>query len=89
MHMNAYVERVIESVRQKHGNEPEFVQTVEEVLSSLSPVIDKHPEYEKADLLGRIVEPERMFTFRVVWMDAEKRRNLLLSDKRTIFKGMR
>ena len=55
MHMNAYVERVIESVRQKHGNEPEFVQTVEEVLSSLSPVIDKHPEYEKADLLGRIV----------------------------------
>ena len=69
MHMNAYVERVIESVRQKHGNEPEFVQTVEEVLSSLSPVIDKHPEYEKADLLGRIVEPERMFTFRVVWMD--------------------
>jgi len=69
MHMNAYVDRVIESVRQKHGNEPEFVQTVEEVLSSLSPVIDKHPEYEKADLLGRIVEPERMFTFRVVWMD--------------------
>ena len=67
MHMNAYVERVIESVRQKHGNEPEFVQTVEEVLSSLSPVIDKHPEYEKADLLGRIVEPERMFTFRVVF----------------------
>ena len=37
MHMNAYVERVIESVRQKHGNEPEFVQTVEEVLSSLCP----------------------------------------------------
>ena len=69
MHMNAYVERVIESVRQKHGNEPEFVQTVEEVLSSLSPVIDKHPEYEKADLLGRIVEPARMFTFREVWMD--------------------
>ena len=69
MHMNAYVERVIESVRQKHGTEPDFVQTVEEVLSSLSPVIDKHPEYEKADLLGRIVEPERMFTFRVVWMD--------------------
>ena len=69
MHMNAYVERVIESVRQKHGNEPEFVQTVEEVLSSLSPVIDKHPEYEKADLLGRIVEPERFIQFRVSWVD--------------------
>ena len=52
MHMNAYVERGIEAVRQKHGNEPEFVQTVEEVISSLSPVIDKHPEYEKA-ALGR------------------------------------
>ena len=67
--MNAYVESVIANVQKKHGNEPEFVQTVEEVLSSLSPVIDAHPEYEKADLLNRMVEPERMFTFRVVWMD--------------------
>ena len=67
--MNAYVEKVIAGVKERHGNEPEFVQTVEEVLSSLSPVIDRHPEYEKADLLTRMVEPERMFTFRVVWMD--------------------
>ena len=67
--MNAYVQSVIENVRKKHGNEPEFVQTVEEVFSSISPVIDAHPEYEKADLLNRMVEPERMFTFRVVWMD--------------------
>ena len=67
--MNAYVASVIENVKKKHGNEPEFVQTVEEVLTSIAPMIDKHPEYEKADLLNRIVEPERMFTFRVVWMD--------------------
>ena len=67
--MNAYVASVIENVKKKHGNEPEFVQTVEEVFSSISPVMDKHPEYEKADLLNRMVEPERMFTFRVVWMD--------------------
>ena len=67
--MNAYVQRVIDGVRKKYANEPEFVQTVEEVLGSLSPVVDKHPEYEKVDLLGRMVEPERMFTFRVVWMD--------------------
>ncbi|MBO7375992.1 MAG: NADP-specific glutamate dehydrogenase, partial [Clostridia bacterium] len=67
--MNAYVESVIESVKKKHASEPEFIQTVEEVLSSLSPVIDRHPEYEKADLLGRMVEPERMFTFRVCWTD--------------------
>ena len=67
--MNAYVQSVIDNVKKKHGNEPEFVQTVEEVFSSISPVIDAHPEYVKADLLNRMVEPERMFTFRVVWMD--------------------
>ena len=64
--MNAYLASVIENVKKKHGDEPEFVQTVEEVLSSLEPVIEKHPEYEKADLLNRMVEPERMFTFRVL-----------------------
>ena len=67
--MNKYVESVIENVKRKHSNEPEFVQTVEEVLTSVAPMIDKHPEYEKADLLNRMVEPERMFTFRVVWCD--------------------
>ena len=41
--MNAYIESVIETVRKKHGNEPEFVQTVEEVLISLDPVVEKHP----------------------------------------------
>jgi len=69
--MNAYVESVIENVKRKHHDEPEFVQTVEEVFSSLSPVVDKHPEYEAVDLLNRMTEPERMFTFRVVWMDDE------------------
>ncbi len=67
--MNAYVSRVIEAVKAKYSHEPEFVQTVEEVLSSVAPMIDQHPEYEKADLLTRMVEPERMFTFRVVWTD--------------------
>lgn len=67
--MNKYVEEVINNVKKKHADEVEFVQTVEEVLSSISPIVDAHPEYEKADLLNRIVEPERMFTFRVVWTD--------------------
>ena len=67
--MNKYVESIIEKVRNKYAHQPEFIQTVEEVLSSISPVVDAHPEYEKADLLGRMVEPERMFTFRVVWVD--------------------
>ncbi|WMJ82652.1 NADP-specific glutamate dehydrogenase [Oscillospiraceae bacterium LTW-04] len=67
--MNAYVESVIEKVKKKYHYEPEFVQCVEEVLSTLSPVVDAHPEYEKADLLGRMVEPERMISFRVTWVD--------------------
>ena len=67
--MNAYVESVIENVKKKYVNEPEFVQTVEEVLSSIAPMVDKHPEYEKADLLNRMVEPDRTFIFRVVWTD--------------------
>ena len=66
--MNAYLASVIEKVKARNANEPEFIQTVEEVLSSLEPVIDQHPEYEKVDLLGRMVEPERTFTFRVTWM---------------------
>ena len=58
--MNAYLERVLNHVRAKYAAEPEFVQTVEEVFESLEFVIDAHPEYEKADLLGRLVEPEKI-----------------------------
>ena len=67
--MNTYISSVIERVKAKYSEQPEFCQTVEEVLSSLGPVVDRHPEYEKADLLNRMVEPERMFTFRVCWQD--------------------
>ncbi len=69
--MNRYVEEVISYVKEKYSNQPEFVQTVEEVYSSIAPVVDVHPEFEKADLLKRMVEPERMFRFRVVWTDDE------------------
>lgn len=64
-----YVERVIDSVSKKHSNEPEFVQTVTEVLKSLTPVIERHPEYEQESLLERMVEPERQIAFRVTWTD--------------------
>ena len=67
----SYVQRVIDSVAKKHANEPEFVQTVTEVLASLKPVIEQHPEYEKAGLLERMVEPERQIAFRVTWVDDE------------------
>ncbi len=69
--MNAYVERVIADTIRKNPDQPEFHQTVTEVLTSLAPVIEKHPEYEQAALLERIVEPERIIMFRVTWTDDE------------------
>lgn len=65
----SYVQNVIDAVAKKHQNEPEFVQTVTEVLQSVAPVVEQHPEYEKAALLERMVEPERQITFRVTWTD--------------------
>ncbi len=65
----SYVKKIIEQVAEKNASEPEFVQTVEEVLTSLEPVVAQHPEYEKAGLLERMVEPERAITFRVTWVD--------------------
>ena len=67
--MNKYIEKVLEATKAKNANEPEFLQTVEEVLTSLEPVIDAHPEYEKVCLLERMVEPERAISFRVTWED--------------------
>ncbi len=69
--MSDYVDRVIAATKEKNAQEPEFLQTVEEVLSSLKPVIEQHPEYEQAALLERMVEPERVIEFRVVWTDDE------------------
>ena len=65
------VERVIEQVKAKNAEQPEFIQAVTEVLTSLEPVIEAHPEYEAAGLLERIVEPERVIMFRVPWVDDE------------------
>jgi glutamate dehydrogenase (NADP+) len=67
--MNAYIEKVVEEVKKRNPGEPEFIQTVEEVLYSLEPAIEKHPEYEATGLLERLVEPERQVAFRVTWVD--------------------
>lgn len=64
-----YTERIIEMVREKNPEQPEFIQAVTEVMQSLEPVVEAHPEYEKAGLLERIVEPERVVIFRVPWVD--------------------
>ena len=67
----SYVSRIIDQVKEKNAEQPEFIQAVTEVLTSLDPVIDAHPEYEAAGLLERIVEPERVVMFRVPWVDDE------------------
>ena len=64
-----YVERVLEELKQKNPGEAEFHQAATEILNGLKPVIEKHPEYEKAALLERFVEPERVIMFRVPWVD--------------------
>lgn len=71
--MNAYTSRVLEGLKQRNAHESEFIQAATEILESLSPVFDKHPEYEKAGLLDRFVEPERVIMFRVPWVDDQGR----------------
>ncbi|MBM7613861.1 NADP-specific glutamate dehydrogenase [Alkaliphilus hydrothermalis] len=64
-----YIEKVLAEVKQRNGNEPEFIQAVEEVLVSLEKVLEQKPEYIEANILGRITEPERQIVFRVPWTD--------------------
>ena len=65
----SYIHEVFEQVKLRNADQPEFLQTVEEVFKSLEPVIAKHPEYVKANLLARMAEPERQIMFRVPWID--------------------
>ena len=62
-------EKYIEIVKERNPGEPEFQQAVEEVIRSLEPVLEKHPEFEKAGLIERLIEPERAVQFRVAWVD--------------------
>ena len=65
----SYVESVLARLKEQNPNEPEFHQAATEVLNSLKPAIDANPQYEKAGLLERLVEPERIIMFRVPWVD--------------------
>ena len=67
--MNAYIQEVLDRIKKRDANEPEFLQTVEEVYKSLEVVVDQHPEYQKMALLERMAEPERVIEFRVTWVD--------------------
>ena len=64
-----YVEKVLKNLKKQNPNEPEFHQAATEILTTLAPVVAKHPEYEAAGLLERFVEPERVIMFRVPWVD--------------------
>jgi len=68
--MNSYLEDVINKTKLKNSTEPEFIQAMTEILLSIEPVIDKHEkEYKDMALLERLVEPERVVSFRVPWID--------------------
>ena len=66
-----YSEKVIAELKDRYADQPEFIQAAEEVLSTLQPALDAHPEFEEAGLLERLVEPERIIMFRVPWVDDE------------------
>ena len=64
-----YLQEVLNGLKTKNRNEPEFLQAAYEVLTTLKPVIEKHPEFKINALLERITEPERLISFRVSWLD--------------------
>ena len=66
---NEYILRVYDETEKKNIHEKEFLQAVHEVLESLEPYIELHPEIENNGILERFVEPERMISFRVPWVD--------------------
>ena len=71
--MSEYVAAIADTIEAKNSGEPEFHQAVNEVLESLVPVLDRHPEYRKAGILERVTEPERIIMFRVAWADDQGR----------------
>lgn len=65
----SYVQKVLDNLKKTNPNEPEFHQAATEILTSLEPMVNAHPEYEQMALLERFVEPERVVMFRVPWVD--------------------
>ena len=63
------IERIMTSLEAKHPGESEYLQAVKEVLMSIEEIYNEHPEFEKAKIIERLVEPDRIFTFRVTWVD--------------------
>ena len=66
---NEYLKGIYEKLVSLYGEQKEYLQAVEEVMESLEPVIEMHPEYQEAAIIERLVEPERFIQFRVPWVD--------------------
>ena len=65
----SYVQRVLDQIKAKDPEQTLFIQAATEILESLEPVMEAHPEYEENHILERFVEPERVIMFRVPWID--------------------
>ena len=63
------IQEIMSQLERKHPGEPEYLQAVKEVLTSIEDVYNQHPEFERAKIIERLVEPERIITFRVPWVD--------------------
>ena len=63
------IQKIMSSLEAKHPGESEYLQAVKEVLLSIEDIYNQHPEFEKAKIIERLVEPDRIFTFRVTWVD--------------------
>ncbi|MEG1572186.1 MAG: Glu/Leu/Phe/Val dehydrogenase dimerization domain-containing protein, partial [Bacteroidales bacterium] len=63
------VKKILASLDEKHPGEPLFKQAVEEVLETIKDYVEEHPQYEAANIIERIIEPDRIFTFKVEWVD--------------------
>ena len=77
------IERIMSSLEAKHPGESEYLQAVKEVLLSIEDIYNQHPEFEKAKIIERLVEPDRIFTFRVKW-DL----TMLLARTKAVFASM-
>ena len=79
------IERIMSSLEAKHPGESEYLQAVKEVLLYIEDIYNQHPEFEKAKIIERLVEPDRIFTFRVTWVDDKGER----SEERRVGKECR
>jgi len=69
----AYMNEVFEQLKKRNAHQPEFLQAAEEIFLSLTPVFEQHPEFIEQNILARIVEPDRIISFRVAWQDDQNR----------------